>query len=202
MASESIAHEAEGRMGYWLRAHSGSRNENSVSDYSKWRHPGNSEVKKQASERFIHFFPIKALYLRNWQINCFLTIIFTYWNLFCELQQVNCTYILSGRKQKQTNKSTEAECAYICWKCGFMFFWWFWLHKRLLNAFCWPFVVLCHPLARIRRTMNLNGWFKVYVCAKSKLKIALATSFLRLQGHLEPRSNSNQLIAVSLWIYV
>ena len=26
MASESIAHEAEGRMGYWLRAHSGSRN--------------------------------------------------------------------------------------------------------------------------------------------------------------------------------
>ena len=26
MASESIAHGAEGRMGYWLRAHSGSRN--------------------------------------------------------------------------------------------------------------------------------------------------------------------------------
>ena len=26
MASESIAHEAEVRMGYWLRAHSGSRN--------------------------------------------------------------------------------------------------------------------------------------------------------------------------------
>ena len=26
MASESIAHEAEGLMGYWLRAHSGSRN--------------------------------------------------------------------------------------------------------------------------------------------------------------------------------
>ena len=26
MASESIAHEAEGRMDYWLRAHSGSRN--------------------------------------------------------------------------------------------------------------------------------------------------------------------------------
>ena len=26
MASESIAHEAEGRMGYWLRAPSGSRN--------------------------------------------------------------------------------------------------------------------------------------------------------------------------------
>ena len=26
MASESIAHEAEGRMGYWLRAHSSSRN--------------------------------------------------------------------------------------------------------------------------------------------------------------------------------
>ena len=26
MASESIAHEAEGRMGHWLRAHSGSRN--------------------------------------------------------------------------------------------------------------------------------------------------------------------------------
>ena len=26
MGSESIAHEAEGRMGYWLRGHSGSRN--------------------------------------------------------------------------------------------------------------------------------------------------------------------------------
>ena len=26
MASELTAHEAEGRMGYWLRAHSGSRN--------------------------------------------------------------------------------------------------------------------------------------------------------------------------------
>ena len=26
MGSESIAHEAEGRMGYWLRAHLGSRN--------------------------------------------------------------------------------------------------------------------------------------------------------------------------------
>ena len=26
MAPESIAHEAEGRMGYWLRVHSGSRN--------------------------------------------------------------------------------------------------------------------------------------------------------------------------------
>ena len=26
MGSESIAHEAEGRMGYWLRAHEGERN--------------------------------------------------------------------------------------------------------------------------------------------------------------------------------
>ena len=26
MGSESIAHEAEGQMGYWLRGHSGSRN--------------------------------------------------------------------------------------------------------------------------------------------------------------------------------
>ena len=26
MGSESIVHEAEGRMGYWLRTHSGSRN--------------------------------------------------------------------------------------------------------------------------------------------------------------------------------
>ena len=26
MGSESIAHEAEGRMGYWLRGHEGSRN--------------------------------------------------------------------------------------------------------------------------------------------------------------------------------
>ena len=26
MGSESIAHEAKGRMGYWLRAHSGERN--------------------------------------------------------------------------------------------------------------------------------------------------------------------------------
>ena len=26
MGSESIAHEAEGRMGYWLRAHEGKRN--------------------------------------------------------------------------------------------------------------------------------------------------------------------------------
>ena len=26
MGSESIAHEAEGRIGYWLRAHSGSSN--------------------------------------------------------------------------------------------------------------------------------------------------------------------------------
>ena len=26
MGSESIAHEAKGRMGYWLRGHSGSRN--------------------------------------------------------------------------------------------------------------------------------------------------------------------------------
>ena len=26
MGSESIAHEAEGPVGYWLRAHSGSRN--------------------------------------------------------------------------------------------------------------------------------------------------------------------------------
>ena len=26
MGSELIAHEAEGRMGYWLRTHSGSRN--------------------------------------------------------------------------------------------------------------------------------------------------------------------------------
>ena len=26
MGSESVAHEAEGRMGYWLRAHSGDEN--------------------------------------------------------------------------------------------------------------------------------------------------------------------------------
>ena len=26
MSSESIAHEAEGRMGYWLRGHEGERN--------------------------------------------------------------------------------------------------------------------------------------------------------------------------------
>ena len=26
MGSESIAHEAEGRMGYWLRGHKGERN--------------------------------------------------------------------------------------------------------------------------------------------------------------------------------
>ena len=26
MGSESLAHEAEGRMGYWLRAHEGERN--------------------------------------------------------------------------------------------------------------------------------------------------------------------------------
>ena len=26
MGSESIAHEAEGRMGYWLRSHEGERN--------------------------------------------------------------------------------------------------------------------------------------------------------------------------------
>ena len=30
MGSESIAHEAEGQMGYWLRAHEGERNNNIV----------------------------------------------------------------------------------------------------------------------------------------------------------------------------
>ena len=30
MASESIAHEAEGQMGYWLRGHEGERNNNIV----------------------------------------------------------------------------------------------------------------------------------------------------------------------------
>ena len=30
MASESIAHEAEGRMGYWLRDHEGEQNNNIV----------------------------------------------------------------------------------------------------------------------------------------------------------------------------
>ena len=31
MGSESIAHEAEGRMGYWLRGHEGERNNNCFS---------------------------------------------------------------------------------------------------------------------------------------------------------------------------
>ena len=30
MDSESIAHEAEGQMGYWLRSHEGKRNNNIV----------------------------------------------------------------------------------------------------------------------------------------------------------------------------
>ena len=30
MGSESIAHEAEGQMGYWLRGHEGKRNKNIV----------------------------------------------------------------------------------------------------------------------------------------------------------------------------
>ena len=35
MGSESIAHEAEGRMGYWLRGHEGKRN-NIVLVKSNW----------------------------------------------------------------------------------------------------------------------------------------------------------------------
>ena len=35
MGSESIAHETEGRMGYWLRGHKGQRN-NSFSTESNW----------------------------------------------------------------------------------------------------------------------------------------------------------------------
>ena len=35
MGSESIAHEAEGRMGYWLRGHEGNRN-NIVLVKSNW----------------------------------------------------------------------------------------------------------------------------------------------------------------------
>ena len=30
MGSESIAHDAEGRMGYWLRGHEGERNNNII----------------------------------------------------------------------------------------------------------------------------------------------------------------------------
>ena len=30
MGSESIAHEAKGRMGYWLRGHEGERNNNGL----------------------------------------------------------------------------------------------------------------------------------------------------------------------------
>ena len=30
MGSESIAHEAEGQIGYWLRGHEGERNNNNI----------------------------------------------------------------------------------------------------------------------------------------------------------------------------
>ena len=64
MGSESIAHEAEGRMGYWLRAHEGER----YNCFSKIQPVGqkNIEAKQKIQQNAIHpplfWFPKPALF--------------------------------------------------------------------------------------------------------------------------------------------
>ena len=62
MGSESIAHEAEGRMGYWLKGHEGERN----NCFSKIQLVGqkNLETKhlSQVKARLKSFLPLKQKY--------------------------------------------------------------------------------------------------------------------------------------------
>ena len=53
MGYESIAHEAEGRMGYWLRAHEGDRN----NCFSKIQLVGQKNIEKK------HLSLVKAIIL-------------------------------------------------------------------------------------------------------------------------------------------
>ena len=55
MGSESIAHEAEGRMGYWLRGHEGERNNR----FSKIQIVGKISRQNNLKQDFNLFLPQK-----------------------------------------------------------------------------------------------------------------------------------------------
>ena len=66
MSSESIGHEAEGRMGYWLRGHEGERN----NCFSKIQLAGQKYRDKTTlagySYTLILFLPPKSQRFRHW----------------------------------------------------------------------------------------------------------------------------------------